>query len=102
MLEESCSGHRKESEDAKGWLVWIVTTLQLVKPTMTICIGQESALRMAGSDKLRNWARSPARVSCSSSAEIHGAVPGCTSWESGNRWVKLNKLMHLTAAVKGS
>lgn len=90
------------SEDAEAWLVWIVTTLQLVKATMPICTGQQSALRMASSDKVRNWARSPARVSCSSSAEIHGAVPGCTSWESGNCWLKLNKLMHLTAAVKGS
>lgn len=52
-------------------------------------------------DKLRNGARSPAHVSCSST-EIHGAVPGCTSWESGNSRSKLNKLMHLTAAVKRS
>lgn len=53
-------------------------------------------------DKLRNWARSPASVSCSSSTEMHGAVPGCTSWEPGNSCLKLNKLMHLTAAVKRS
>lgn len=53
-------------------------------------------------DKLRNWARSPAGVSCSSSVEIRGAAPGCTSWEPGNSRSKLNKLMHLTAAVKRS